>query len=162
MTKEEAVNYLVPNAVFTTLYYAADVPVTPETKQILLSQNYSEEYIDSNIHREFIIWLDERPRPSDEDIQSAMEIILPPQIVSMKKFRLALLQENLLSQVDGAIDTLNEPQRSELRIEWDYSTYVDRTASWISLFQQVMNLSEEQMDDLFIASKEDESLLGNN
>jgi hypothetical protein len=152
MTKEEAINYLVPNAVFTTLYYTQGSVVTPETKQILLGQNYSEEYIDSTAPREFVIWLDARPKPSDADIETAMQIILPPQIVSMKNFRLALLQENLLSQVDGAINTLEEPQRSELRIEWDYSTYVDRIVPWVSLFQQVMNLTETQMDNLFIVA----------
>jgi hypothetical protein len=152
MTKEQAINYLVPNAVFTTLYYVEGLGVTPETKQILLDQGYSEEYIDSTGVREFIIWLDERSKPTDAEIAAAMQIIIPPQIVTMKKFRLTLLQQNLLSQVDGAINTLDEPQQSELRIEWDYSTEVDRSESWVTLFAQVMNLTEQQMDELFIAS----------
>jgi hypothetical protein len=158
MKKEQAINYLVPGAVYSILYYKENMTVTDQTKQILLEQGYTVEQIDANVDRDFIIWADTRPKPTDAEISSAMEIVIPPQIVSMKKFRLTLLHENLLSQVDPAINSLDEPQRSELRIEWDYSTYVDRTESWVTLFAQAMNLSEEQMDNLFILSAEENNI----
>lgn len=72
-----------------------------------------------------------------------------PQVVSMRQARLALLQQNLLSQVDAAIDSLPSPSREQAQIEWEYSTEVRRNSPWVIELTPALGLTSEQMDDLF-------------
>jgi hypothetical protein len=76
-------------------------------------------------------------------------------VVSMRQARLALLQVGLLSQVEGAISSLQEPIRSALQIEWEYSTTFERMNPWVlQLAIDVLNLSDSEVDSLFELAKE--------
>lgn len=69
--------------------------------------------------------------------------------VTMRQARLALLQSELLHLVDGAIDSMDEPARSAARIEWEYSQTVERHRPFVQQLGAVLELTDEQMDDLF-------------
>lgn len=73
-----------------------------------------------------------------------------PQVVTMRQARLALHAAGLLSQVDAAIDSLQEPQRTEARIEWDFSSTVEREKPFVAMIGQSLGLSSEDTDALFI------------
>lgn len=77
---------------------------------------------------------------------------LVPQAVSMRQARLALRDAGKLAAVDAAIDALPEPQRSEARIEWEYSTEVQRLNGFVAALGPALGLSSEQIDALFIAA----------
>lgn len=72
-----------------------------------------------------------------------------PQIVTMRQARLALLQAGLLSQVDAAINAMAEPDRSAAQIEWEYATEVKRSSGLVQSLAVGLNLSDQQVDDLF-------------
>ena len=76
-----------------------------------------------------------------------------PQSVTMRQARLALLGAGLLSQVDAAIDSLDEPMKTAAKIEWDYSSSVERNRQLVNVLGPLLGLSEEQLDDLFIAAE---------
>jgi hypothetical protein len=73
-----------------------------------------------------------------------------PARVTMRQARLALAGAGLLSQVDSAIDALDEPHRTAARIEWDYSQVVERNRELVSILGPVLGLDDEALDDLFI------------
>lgn len=75
-----------------------------------------------------------------------------PQIVSMRQARLALLGAGLLSQIETAIASLPEPAKSAVSIEWEYAIEVNRTWPWVIQLSQALGLTDEQLDQLFIAA----------
>lgn len=72
-----------------------------------------------------------------------------PSQVTMRQARLALAGVGLLSQVDAAIDSLDEPQKTAARIEWDYSQVVERDRELVQILGPILGLSDEALDDLF-------------
>jgi len=71
-------------------------------------------------------------------------------VVTMRQARLALLQQNLLSQVETAIAAMQDPEKSQVSIEWEYASTVERTSPWIGTMGTALGLTEEQLDDLFV------------
>lgn len=70
-------------------------------------------------------------------------------VVEMRQARLALLQAGLLSSVEAAIAGLEEPVKSYVEIEWEYSITFERAHEWVQSFSSALGLSEEQLDKLF-------------
>lgn len=77
-----------------------------------------------------------------------------PTVVSMRQARLALLGAGLLSQVDVAINGMDEPNKSTARIEWEYATELRRDHPLIAGLAAELQLSEQQVDALFIAASQ--------
>lgn len=73
-----------------------------------------------------------------------------PEQVTMRQARLALLGAGLLASVDTAINSLPSPMQEEARIEWDYSSTVERHRSLVQALGGAMGLTEAQLDALFI------------
>ena len=71
-----------------------------------------------------------------------------PAMVSMRQARLALLQAGLLHSIDAAITTMPEAAQ----IEWEYATDIARDYPLLLQVQAAMSVSDQQMDDLFIAA----------
>ena len=94
----------------------------------------------------------------DEEAQAIIDAQQPPAlipaVVTMRQARLALLAAGKLSQVDAVIDSLPEPHKSAARIEWDYSSEVQRDRPFVKQIGAALGLTDEQLDQLFIeASK---------
>ena len=95
---------------------------------------------------------------SDEEAQAIIDAKQPeiviPQVVTMRQARLALLSAGKLSQVDAVIDSLPEPHKSAARIEWDYSSEVQRDRPFVQQIGAALGYTSEQLDHLFLeASK---------
>ena len=72
-----------------------------------------------------------------------------PATVTMRQARLALLDLELLSSIDEAINTMQEPDKTKAKIEWEYAAVVERNSDWVSDLGQQLGLSDTQIDDLF-------------
>lgn len=73
-----------------------------------------------------------------------------PEFVTMRQARLALLAAGLLANVDTAIDSLPSPTKEAARIEWDYSSTVERHRGLVQSLGATMGLTDAQLDALFI------------
>jgi hypothetical protein len=80
------------------------------------------------------------------------EIPQVPQSVTMRQARLALLGAGVLSQVEGAINAMPEPQKSAARITWEYSAEVQRHNGLVSQMAPSLGLTSAQIDELFTAA----------
>lgn len=75
-----------------------------------------------------------------------------PTEVTMRQARLALLGAGLLTNVDAAINAMPEPAKSAARIEWDYSSAVQRHNGFVAQLGPALGLTDAQIDDLFRAA----------
>ena len=69
--------------------------------------------------------------------------------LTMRKFRLGLLSAGLLDDVNAAIDSLPEPDRSVARVEFEYAGEVVRTDPWIAALADPLGLTEAEIDALW-------------
>jgi hypothetical protein len=73
--------------------------------------------------------------------------------ISAKQIRQALVGSGVpLSAIDAAIDSMQEPQRTFVKIEWDNSTMFERNHPMIEGLGGQLGLSPQQIDGLFIGA----------
>lgn len=75
-----------------------------------------------------------------------------PTEVTMRQARLALNAAGLLASVEAAINAMDEPAKTQARIEWEYSGAVQRHNGFVSVLAPALGLTEGQTDALFIAA----------
>ena len=68
-----------------------------------------------------------------------------PTTVSMRQARLALLQVDILDEVNTAIAAGTEADK----ITWEYATEVNRSDALVTNMAAALNLTEQDLDDLF-------------
>ncbi len=74
-----------------------------------------------------------------------------PRSVTMRQGRLALLGAGLLDQVDAALAAIPDAtHRRAAQIEWEYAQTIDRDSAWVSNLSEALDLTAEQLDQLFI------------
>jgi len=81
------------------------------------------------------------------------EAALPgiPNSVTMRQGRLALLNAGLLDSVEASLSSIEDPiLRKAAQIEWEYALYIDRNSAWVNNLATALNLTIEQLDQLFI------------
>ena len=76
-----------------------------------------------------------------------------PARVTMRQARLALLQAGLLDDIELAINNLEEPTlKRAVQIEWEYAQDIRRDWQALIMITEAMGMTEEQLDELFIAA----------
>ena len=76
----------------------------------------------------------------------------PPPIitsVTMRQARLALHQQGLLTQVNNAVASMPGAQGGAARIEWEFSSTVERNRPLVQSLSVSLGLTSQQIDDLF-------------
>lgn len=101
-------------------------------------------------YQEYMKWLSKGNKPTPG--------VLPkktiPYEITMRQARLILHRIGKLSGVTDMINSLDEPDRTEAKIEWEYSSAIRRDNRFIKMLGKGLNLNKEQIDELFIeASK---------
>lgn len=72
-----------------------------------------------------------------------------PAPLSARQIRLALAMNGLLANVDSAIATLPEPNRTLAKIEWEYATQFKRDNPMLLQIGAAIGLSAEQIDQMW-------------
>lgn len=75
-----------------------------------------------------------------------------PNIVTMRQARLALLAAGLLPAVNAAVAAMPGAEGDAARIEWEFSGTVERNWPLVEALAVALNLTEQQLDDLFVAA----------
>lgn len=79
-------------------------------------------------------------------------VIIIPQEITMRQARLALLDIGLLANVQTAINTLPEPDKTKAQIEWEYSNALQRDNLFVTTLGTALGLSSDDIDNLFITA----------
>lgn len=72
-----------------------------------------------------------------------------PYKISIRQAKLALLEAGLLDDIENAMANADR----SVQISWEYATEFERDNPLILYFQSQLNLSKEQVDNLFIQAK---------
>lgn len=79
-------------------------------------------------------------------------VVAVPEVVTMRQARLALLGAGLLAQVDAAIASMPEPQRTAASIEWEYSNALQRSNPFVAQLGAALGIDDAAIDALFVAA----------
>ena len=72
-----------------------------------------------------------------------------PEVVTMRQARLALLGAGLLAQVNTAVANMPGAEGDAARIEWEFSSTVERHRHLVLSLIAALNMTDAQLDDLF-------------
>lgn len=75
-----------------------------------------------------------------------------PRAVTMRQARLALLGAGLLPAVNAAVAAMPGVAGDAARIEWEFSSEVQRDKALAQALASVLNLTDAQLDALFITA----------
>lgn len=75
-----------------------------------------------------------------------------PQVVTMRQARLALNAAGLLASVNSTIASMPGPTGDAARIEWEFSSTVERHKPLVVSLTPALGLTDAQIDALFIAA----------
>jgi hypothetical protein len=78
---------------------------------------------------------------------------VPPE-VTMRQARIALHNASLLTSISTAINALSDPAKTLAGIEWEYSNSLVRSNSFVATLGAALGLTNDQIDDLFIAASQ--------
>lgn len=73
-----------------------------------------------------------------------------PLVVTMRQARLALLKSGQLAAVNSAIASMPGEAGEAARIEWEFSSTVERNREYVKQIAVGLGMSDKQLDDLFI------------
>jgi hypothetical protein len=76
-----------------------------------------------------------------------------PDAVSMRQARLVLFGAGKLADVDAALAGMPSPDKEAAQIEWEYATEVRRDSPLIAALAPALNMTEAQIDALFIEAQ---------
>jgi hypothetical protein len=81
--------------------------------------------------------------------QAALDLAAIPHVVTMRQARLAMFQAGIYQTVKDTVAALPGPEGELARIEWDYSTVVDRNQPLTVALVAQLGLTDEQINQLF-------------
>ena len=73
-----------------------------------------------------------------------------PVSVTMRQARLALLQVGELDVVNAAIAAIPGDAGAAARIEWEFSSTVERNREYVKQIATGLGMTDKQLDDLFV------------
>ena len=85
-----------------------------------------------------------------EEIVEANNPIVPESISQMKLRKQLILSGISISSIDALIQSLPQPNRDLIYTMWEYAVVFDRNNPELNAMAQMLNISSEQLDEIFI------------
>jgi hypothetical protein len=86
--------------------------------------------------------------PTDDEVSAALATPVIPQKITLLQGRLALRQAGLIDQANTAV----QASTPDVQDMWEYSATLDRQNPTLIKLAQQLNLSDPEIDQLFIAA----------
>ena len=84
--------------------------------------------------------------------QAESAIQLPPSSISMRQFKLQLLSDDTLDDVELSISNNTADDARKIQIEWEYQTAVARASDLFKFVATSLSFNEEQENQFLIAA----------
>ena len=82
-----------------------------------------------------------------------MPVLTVPEEVQLWRIRTVLKLMQLETSIEQTLETLPEPSKTAANYIWNYGTTVERTSQTVLLLQSALQMTSEQVDDLFIQAE---------
>ncbi len=112
----------------------------------LLTENFVVPYFNQET-REFY------EGATEEEITEANKPIVPFE-VALWKIRAVLKLMNLETTIESALNELDEPTKTGALYIWQFGTSIDRSSPTIAFIQAILEMTDEQVDNIFIQANE--------
>lgn len=86
---------------------------------------------------------------TEQEIADNLAASRAEMIVTPRQARLALLGAGKLADIDAAIELLEEPTKTAVKIEWEYAIQIERMSSWVQAMTLALGMTDEEVDALF-------------
>ncbi len=83
----------------------------------------------------------------EQQIETPIEV---PQEVALWKIRAIIKSMGLEEQIEQSFELLEEPNKTGAKYIWEYGTAIERYSLTVLFIQQVLQMTEEQVDNIFI------------
>ena len=111
----------------------------------VLTENYVKPYFNSETRTFY-------EGATQEEINEANKAIVPFE-VQLWRIRTVLKLMQLETQIESAIEAMPEPSKTAATYIWKFGTTVERASQTVMLLQSALQLTNEQVDDLFIQAE---------
>jgi hypothetical protein len=123
------------------------------TLEVYLSQEL-EVQPDNSIPFQVCDWkrakFDIYPNPTKIEELIVKETIEIPSEVALWKIRAIIKGLNLEEKIKQSFELLEEPNRTGAKYIWEYGTLIERYSNTVLFIQEVLELTNEQVDNIFI------------
>lgn len=130
-------------------------------KYAYVQNNTAVEVVESNPHMLFVPHYAAQFIVVADEVQAGWKlvggeweepepVIYIPQEVTMRQARLALLENGLLANVQPAINSLPEPDKTKAQIEWEHSNGLERNNPFVATLGAALGLDGAGIDALFV------------
>lgn len=126
--------------------YSTIVEIVLQENEISIDEVLTESYVKPYFNFETRTFYE---GATQEEINEANKVIVPIE-VQLWRIRTVLKLMQLESQIESAIDAMPEPSKTAATYIWKFGTTVERSSQTVLLLQSVLQLTDEQVDDLFI------------
>ena len=79
-------------------------------------------------------------------------VVVIPEQVTRAQGKVALVQANLYTSVINYIDNLPEPNKTLAQIAFNETNAWQRSSAWLNQIATDLNITQEQLDDLFVVA----------
>ena len=90
---------------------------------------------------------------TQQDLEDFRKSQVPPE-VQLWRIRTVLKLTQLEAQIETVLNNLPEPSKTAANYIWNYGTTVERTSQTVLLIQTTLQLTDKQVDDLFIQAEQ--------
>lgn len=111
----------------------------------VLTENYVKPYFNSETRTFY-------EGATQEEINEANKATVPYE-VQLWRIRTVLKLMQLETQIESAIEAMPEPSKTAATYIWKFGTTVERASQTVMLLQSALQLTDEQVDDLFIQAE---------
>lgn len=88
--------------------------------------------------------------PTLEEIAEANKAKVPESISQMKLRKQLILSGISIASIDALIQQLPQPNRDLIYTMWEYAVVFDRSNPELNAMAEMLNISQEQLDEIFI------------
>ena len=128
------------------LLYATSIETELQSNEIAIDELLTEIFVNPYFNFETRTFYE---NATVEEIAEANKPIIQ-QEVQLWRVRTILKLSGLESNIETALNGLDEPMKTGALYIWNYGTTVERSSQTIQLLQMVLGLTDSQVDDIFI------------
>ena len=82
-----------------------------------------------------------------------IEVLPVPAEVALWRIRTILKLDDKETMIEDALNRLEEPIKTGALYIWQYGTSIERASQTVSLLQNILTFTSEQVDDIFIQAQ---------